>query len=225
MNNTITSPQLAKLVEIMDQQKTSPERFQKIVASGILTDVFEPDAQLDNREGVRQALKVASALGQSNEGVLQKEIVIEVDYAMTLEQMIVAGNYDWINSDCNTEQFSPAGEGRMEYEAKLFHFDHSVYSETVVDKTKGADTSNAWEPGKIEHLLAFGAKYPDEQREHPIVGLGSVTNSKVFGRRSVPYLYRRTVGRSLHLDWWSNRWHPFYQFLAIRKRLSQVSRA
>jgi hypothetical protein len=208
----------------MDQQKTSPERLQKIVASGILADVFEPDAQFDNREAVRQALKVASASGSLTGDGLQKKTVIEVDYAMTLEKMIAAGNYDWINGDFNTEQFSPVGEGRMEYDAKLFHFGHPIYSEAVLDNIKDADSTTVWEPAKIEHLLAFGSKYPDEQKEHPIVGLGSVTNSKLFGQRSVPYLYRRAVGRSLHLDWWSNCWHPFYHFLAIRKRPSPTSR-
>jgi hypothetical protein len=56
---------------------------------------------------------------------------------------------------------------------------------------------NFWKPARIEGLLAYGVKNPNEQRQYPIVGLGSFAG--VLGSRYVPYLYGRGAGRGLDL--------------------------
>ena len=71
------------------------------------------------------------------------------------------------------------------------------------------------EPAPIEALLAYAAKHPDEQRQYPIIGLGSVAG--VGGDRYVPYLRRHGARRYLLLSWWDDGWHDFYRFLAVRK--------
>ena len=224
MSTTFTSDQLLKLAGVMEQKAVTPERFEQILASGILADVFEHGASLANREAVRQALKLGPLPPDAaGAGLPSEQYRIVVDFGMPLEQMIAAGNYDWKNEDIIANQFSVAGEGIVEYEARLFSFDRSVPSQDVEKAIREAAPAGQWEPGKIEHLLAFGAKYSEEQRKNPIVCLGSVSGTKVMGQRQVPYLYRRVTGRSLHLDWYGNGWHPFYRFLAIRKITPKTS--
>lgn len=218
-DKTYTTHQLMKLAGLMERKAMTFERCARVFASGLLDDIFDPDADLTNRKGVREALKLGSP-PQGDQIVATNGTAVLVDYGLTLEQMIAAGRFDWLNNDINSDQFPVKGEGRAGYEARLFHFDDNISSEEVVAKIKGADPANPWEPARIEHLLAFGTKYPEEQRKHPIVALGSVGNATFFGKRNVPYLYRRVTGRSLHLDWWSTEWHPFYQFLAVRKKNS-----
>ena len=140
---------------------------------------------------------------------------ITVNYDQSLETMIVAGHYDWRNDDITAKRFAPKGEGVVEYEAKLFHFDRNLSSEQAVEAIKSADTTNPWEPGKIEHLLSFGAKYPEEQRKYPIIGLGSV--AEVDGDRDVPCLYRSGAERLLDLIWWDGGWGGSCRFLAVRQ--------
>ncbi len=220
-DTTYTTHQLMKLAELMEQKGITLKRFERIYTSGLLADIFEPEADLDNRNGVRAALKLGALAPRGDQNIATAAgSAIVVDYSMTLEQLIAAGKFDWLNNDINSDQFPVKGEGKAEYETKLFQFDGNISSENAVIKIKEFDPANPWEPAKIEHLLAFGSKYPDEQRKHPILALGSVGNPTFFGKRNVPYLYRRVTGRSLHLDWWSNEWHPFYQFLAIRKKSS-----
>ena len=144
---------------------------------------------------------------------MSEPIVLSVDYSQSLEQMIAEGNYDWKNSDITAKRFPVVGNGIEQFEAKLFHFDRNTVSQDNVDAIKADDPANPWEPGKIEHLLAFGAKYPEEQRKYPVIALGSV--ARVCGGRSVPCLNRGGAERDL--SWWGDGWGGDCRFLAVRK--------
>jgi len=201
--NTHTSAQSKKFIELLEQKGVTPERFQTVLGSGILSDVFEEKATLGNRYAVRQALGL---------GPLPFEpIVLIVDYGQTLEQMIVAGRYDWKNDDITAKRFPIEGKGTVEFEAALFHFGKDISSEDAKKQIEEA----GYEVGKIEHILSFGANYPEEQRKFPIVGLASV--GKVSGRRYVPCLSGDGSRRRLDLRWWGGDWYARYRFLGVRK--------
>ncbi|MFA6315368.1 MAG: hypothetical protein WC648_03335 [Candidatus Paceibacterota bacterium] len=207
--NTHTSAQSKKFIELLEQKWVTPERFQTVLGSGILSDIFEEKATLSNRFAVRQALCL---------GPLPSEpIVLIVDYGQTLEQMIVAGRYDWKNDDITVSRFPIEGKGTVEFEAVLFHFDKDISSEDAKKQIEEA----GYEVGKIEHVLSFGANYPEEQRKFPIVGLGSV--GEVGGRRYVPDLYGDGSDRDLNLGWWDSDWDADCRFLGVRKKVSQIS--
>ncbi len=209
MNTTHTSAQLTKFFELLEHRGMTPARFQILLGSGILSDVFEERATLINRFAVRQALGL---------GPLPSEpIVLIVDYGQTLEQMIAAGRYDWKNDDITTKRFPVEGKGTIEFEAVLFHFDKDISSEDAKKQIEEA----GYEVGKIEHILSFGANYPEEQRKFPVVGLGSV--GEVNGYRRVPYLGRVVSERGLDLDWWGDDWGAYCRFLGVRKKVSRTS--
>ncbi len=203
MDTIFTDGQLTKAIETMRQKGMTPDRFNKLLGSGIFADICDASACLDDRNAVRTALKLGVALPES--------ITLVVDYSRSLEQMIAAGHYDWKNDDITAKRFPLKGEGTEQFEAKVFHFNRSMSSEAAVEAIKAA----GWEVGMIEHLLAFGEKYPGEQRKYPIIALGSV--AKVLGHRNVPSLNRLGAERSLHLYWWSSGWSGRGRFLAVRK--------
>lgn len=140
---------------------------------------------------------------------------VSVDYAKTLPDMIAAGRFDWVNDDITPKRFPIKGTGIVEMETKVFHFNRYISSKDAVAAIKADDTQNPWEPAPIEALLAYAAKHPDEQRQYPIIGLGSV--AEVRGHRNVPYLYRLGAERRLRLHWWDYDWSGNYRFLAVRK--------
>jgi len=207
METIFTDGQLTKLIETMRQKQMTPERFNTILGSGILADILDPNADLGNRNAVRVALKL--------EVVMPDIFRFTVDYGQSLDQMIAVGHYDWMNDDITAKRFPIVGEGVVEFEARLFHFNRSISSETAVGKIKEADPENPWIPAKIEYLLAFGEKFSEEQRKFPIIGLGSV--ARVNDYRSVPYLYEDGSERDLSLDWWYGDWRSGCRFLAVRK--------
>jgi hypothetical protein len=140
---------------------------------------------------------------------------VSVDYAKTLPDMIAAGHFDWVNDDITPKRFPIKGTGIVELETKVFHFDRYISSKDAVAAIKADDKANPWEPATIEALLAYAAKHPDEQRQYPIIGLGSV--AEVRGDRRVPYLRRHGAERSLRLSWWDGGWLDYSRFLAVRK--------
>ncbi|MCX6786409.1 MAG: hypothetical protein NTU85_01140 [Candidatus Kaiserbacteria bacterium] len=140
---------------------------------------------------------------------------LTVDHNKSLAEMIAAGRYDWTNDDITAKRFPITGEGLVEFEARYFHFDRNISSEDAVKKIEQTDKENPWMSAKIEHLLAFGEKFPEEQRKFPIVALGSVAG--VRGDRGVPCLGRDGSRRGLGLHWWSNDWGSGCRFLAVRK--------
>jgi hypothetical protein len=140
---------------------------------------------------------------------------VAVDYHKSLQDMIAEGHYDWVNGDITPKWFSITGTGIVQFETKVFHFARDITSDHAVAAIKADDKRNPWEPAKIESLLAYGAKHPDEQRQYPIIALGSV--AEVYGFRHVPCLFRNDAERDLDLSWCDYDWYGSYRFLAVRK--------
>jgi hypothetical protein len=129
--------------------------------------------------------------------------------------MIAAGHYDWKNDDITAKRFPIVGVGTVELEAKLFHLNRDISSDAAERFIKADDKANPWESAKIEHLLSFGEKFPDEQRKYPIVALGSV--AEVGGYRYVSNLFKDDSKRRLDLIWRGLGWGASCRFLAVRK--------
>lgn len=141
--------------------------------------------------------------------------IIAVDYSKSLQNMMADGSYDWVNPAITPKGFPITAVGIVQFETKVFHFNRYISSEDAVDAIAADDRRNFWEPAKIEGLLAYGVKNPNEQRQYPIVGLGSF--AEVLGSRYVPYLCGRGAGRGLDLLWWDVVWYGHYRFLALHE--------
>lgn len=137
--------------------------------------------------------------------------VVEIQRA-TLPEMIQSGRYDWVNSDITAEHFPLDDSQFGHFNLELVHLNRSVTSDEVLRYMDGQGLSSA----EIGHLLAFGAKYPNVQREFPIIALGSFWVLP-YGRRRVPYLGFSDSGRDLGLDWYGGHWRGRCRFLALRK--------
>ena len=137
---------------------------------------------------------------------------VMIDYADTFEQRLASGRYDWKNDDINKKNFPVKGDGTVERALELAHYGKNMSTDAVL----AAIDATGYRPATIEELLAFGAKYPDLQREFPIVALGSVWRGW-GGNRGVACLYGGDAGRGLHLDWLESDWSEHYRFLVVRK--------
>jgi len=139
--------------------------------------------------------------------------LVIVDYSKTLAEMIKAGKYDYINLDINAVNFPSTLTGKQEFKVELvrYRYAHRISSSEVL-----ADFDrHGYRPATLPELLAFGEKYPDEQREVEIVALGSVWQNG-FGSRDVACLYSLNFLRMLSLNLWFGGWTDS-RFLAIRK--------
>jgi len=186
-----------------------------------------------HREFARKTAKILSQVGQ-REYPFNPELALEalqsviegrfqtssnsmvysviVDYNKTVEEMVLAGHYNWSNSNINSRNFPFNGTGKVSVICELVHLDKVVRSKDVLSYME----ANSLRPATVEELLMFGVTYPDTQREFSIMCLGSSWSTPV-GNCNVPYLYRDGSNRNLNLIWFGGRWHESCRFLAVRK--------
>jgi hypothetical protein len=140
-----------------------------------------------------------------------RDFSIAVDYGKTLQDMIAAGRYDWVNSNITAKKFPVEGTGTRTFRTRLFHFGSNISSEDAV----AAMEKESFTPATHIHGLAFGATFPDEQRKYPIACLGS--SARVDFRRYVVGLGRSGAKRALHLCYWYGGWRGGWRFLAVQE--------
>jgi|SRR3989338_7706254 len=171
--------------------------------------------RLATPEGESLIEKIAQLIVQASKPIEQLAkncYKVFVDYGQTLQQMIANGKYDYANSDITSGNFpTTANDGKQEVVVELAHFGRDMESDAVLKKFEARGLRAATLP----ELLAFGATYPEKQREFPIVALGSVRRRDVD--RVVPYLNGDGSKRLLYLSWIDNRWNGRCRFAAVRK--------
>ena len=142
--------------------------------------------------------------------LVEEGIILNVNYSRTLKEMIIAGNYDWINGDIKEKNFPLPTEllgKKITASNKLFHFNRSISSENAISEMNKA----GYRPATLAELLALGEAYPEQQKEFPIVALGSIWCRTVPGFGFVDF------ERRLGLAWFGIGWEYNYRFLAVRK--------
>jgi len=147
--------------------------------------------------------------------------IVTVDYGRTLEEMIVAGGYESKTVDIDLKRFPFNREGVVEFETRIFHFNREISSEAALESIRTADPANPWQPATVEQLLAYVAQKDEEERRHPIVGLGFI--GETIGHRRVACLRRNVSRRFLYFLWWVFDWGDDCRFLAVRKPSSPTS--
>ena len=154
----------------------------------------------------------ASASVAENINVTSVTFRLQVNYDLSVDAAIRDGKYDYVNGNITEKNFPTNRKGTTKLDIVLVHLDRNVSSE---DAIKELDKLGL-RPAELHELLAFGAKYPDEQRKHPIVALGSVWQH-LNGFWIVPYLWHDDSGRRLCLHWFDNDWSASYRFAGVRK--------
>jgi|GEM_PF-2781231 hypothetical protein len=152
------------------------------------------------------------------------------DYGTSRAELIAAGNYDGVYLEPFSKWPNLDEGGAINFEARYFPL-AGFSSRGAVRYTRRLDDGR-WEPARLEHMLAFGALFPEEQLKQRIVGLGSVAMSG--GDLLVPILSgspetpsrRRFFGLSVTpaiASWrristtiWDGVWNYEYQALMVR---------
>ncbi len=120
--------------------------------------------------------------------------------------------FDWVNGDINPETFPLEGNGLfLNLGFTFVHLNRNATS----DEALAAMEREGLRPATFAELLAFSLKYPELQRQFPIVALGS--SALIRGDRRVPYLDGHSRVRNLRLNWVGRAWNADCRFLAVRK--------
>lgn len=144
-----TLGQAKHLLELASQHSLTKEDIDDLVQTGALAILFGAA-----RSGALRDVDL-DCLHQ----LLGGDVVI--DPGVTIEQMIEAGSYDWIDSLITPESFPVIGNGAVTLRPVLVHFDDGERINSGL--LRHADP--------IE-LLAYGAKYPKAQIRRLVFAFG-----------------------------------------------------
>lgn len=162
-----------------------------------------------NREKVKEFCKTLDV-----KKTVRDVYPVLVNYKMSLRDMVKAGDYDWPNADINAKNFPTMGSGKKKVGLQLIHLNEVFSSKDALVQIE----DKGLRPANLAELLAFGAKYPEVQRNFPIIAFGS-SHIDSDGVCYVPYLRRGKSKRRLSLRWLDRDWHKYCRFLAVRKAL------
>jgi len=201
---------------LKNQQKERRVVMTQQVADEVLGKIARQENDLFRRvrEGTLNPESVSRGLQDLIEGRFTNNVsyFITINYDLSVEEAVRAGKYDWSNSDITTKHFPSKRKGTAEVEVILVHFNRAIESDEAVRELDRMGLR----PAELPEGLAFGAKYPDTQREFPIVILGSVWQNPP-GLRGCAYLCRGGSERGLNLDWFVHKWNSHCRFAALRK--------
>lgn len=134
---------------------------------------------------------------------------VYVDYCKTIEEMLLAGHYDFVNPRIGSSNFKLSLKGAVEVQIlELIQFNKEISSKEVLDYLK----SKRMRPATIGEILAFGKTYPEAQRGLMIVGLGSFWTD-LGGDQYVVYLFGDEFEREVNLRPVGWSWPPQCGFL------------
>lgn len=191
-----------KILQMIDQKGTPGDQVQELIGSGLLSDLLDANISVVERNEFRKILGL-NALNVYR---------LTVNYDQSVEKAIKAGRYDWTNNDITSKNFPTKRSGTAEVDIELIHFNRDMNTDEVLAELD----KRGLRPAELHELLKLGEKYPDLQREFPIIALGSVWQSS-GGDRYCPCIYRD--GSKLYLDliWIGSRWGGRCHFAALRK--------
>jgi len=144
-----------------------------------------------------------------------EEFLIEIDPRVPFEERVRRGNYDYVNENITPDNFKLTKSGKRKI--VLYDPKGAVSSEEMIRRM----TENQDRPAVLDDALELGYKFPERQRQNPIVFLGEETLWRYpDGDRRVPVLGRWGGGRQLDLGWFGLGWRASYRFAAVREPLA-----
>ncbi|MDO8240671.1 MAG: hypothetical protein Q7T51_01685 [Candidatus Moranbacteria bacterium] len=167
---------------------------------------------LVTEKGEALMAKIADVIAEFVKATKKIVYTITVDYATSVDELVKLGKYDWANDNITQKNFPTTRTGKADIEIELIHFDRSISSEKALEEMDRM----GYRAAEVHELLAFGVKYPDVQREFPVVALGSVWQDP-DGLRDVACLRRDASDRFLSLRAFGRDWTGACRFAAVRK--------
>ncbi|MDQ1281733.1 MAG: hypothetical protein QG630_84 [Patescibacteria group bacterium] len=136
---------------------------------------------------------------------------IIVKPGISFKERILAGNYSWINYLLTESDFPNKPIIVGEWAFRLIHRNKNIEFE----EAQRLCLCDGWQTARFEHLLALGEKFPEMQKEFPIVALGSLFN--IQGGSDVPILLSYKSQRILTLNSKHRNFGRDIHFLSVHK--------
>jgi len=133
-----------------------------------------------------------------------------VNFEINVTKAISLGCYKWVNRIVKFKNIQNEQKGEAVIVVELIHFNRVISTKEALYQINKA----RYRPAEFYELLAFGEKYPDVQRQFPIVALGSICQNQ-DGGYYVPVLDGSDSDRFLDMEWIERNWSKNHRFIVI----------
>ena len=202
-----------------DKAVTANE-LQQVVGTGLLHDLFDAarlgtlDVAAGNRAQIRALLGLEQQAQTVTDTFNPDSFTLVANYGTKLEDQGKEGRYDYVNPNFTSANFPTELTGTVNLEnGRLVHFGRDMSTEAALKKLD----EMGLRPGNAHELAAFGIKFPEVQRDYPIVALGGKRWQSPDDGECVAYLSRWLGERELGLSVVADDWCVSYRFLAFPK--------
>jgi hypothetical protein len=149
---------------------------------------------------------------------------VVVDYGRTIEDLLQAGQFGWVNSEMTSRHFPSTGSGKRQVMVVLTELPRYV----TIDRIIQTQRQRQLRPATIRELLAFAQDYPDAQLDYPIVCLGSHCMLYAKGRSAAadtPYRMQMNTELPRSDQWSLKQFWPYLDSQGSRRtvNLGQMS--
>lgn len=139
------------------------------------------------------------------------DVLLTVDYTLSAKRLIVAGKYDFVNSDIDPANVTTVRSGRHNLVASVVLYDSFVSSSNAL-----ALLPESLRAGEPYEALSIGIEIPELQRDFAIVALGPGLRCNGSDQGYVMALDAWGKLRKLSLRSFETVWGPSHGFLAFR---------
>ena len=147
--------------------------------------------------------------------LMAQNYTIIVDRSKSLGDLVVAGKYDIVYGEINSENF-PIDNPEKRINTLVVHLFKNTnhYSgEKICKELKKI----GYRPADIRELLAFGITYPEKQSDSSIIALGSRYPDKIFSNSYfIPVLGGENNKRIIYTEWMDVPRNESFIFMAIK---------
>ncbi len=164
-NGNLSTKLLAKLFSLLEEKGVGTDRLHRILGSGVLADVFDSKAVLNNRSAIRNALALSSLHVSCS-----KPFALTVDY-----QSVKSSGIKYLpaeHKNMSAAYRSVQDMEVVEYLACLIGFNYPVQIYDVLAEIAKYEDLNSWRPGRFEHLVAYSQAFPKAEYPHVVVAPG-----------------------------------------------------
>jgi|ERR1039458_2114311 hypothetical protein len=148
---------------------------------------------------------------------------VTIDFNLPLDDMIRAGNYDWINFiPEETGQPGEARDGMQKVSIEFLTFHKNCEFTTMLEKIE----NQGFRPASLPEFLAIGAQYPQLQEKFWITSLTAVekrqfvnftAEMEIRDDRLIPCLTAIDGKRMLVWAPFDGKYRPGFLFACVRK--------
>lgn len=213
MSKRPTFAQAEQILRVIRDQDPTKNQVQALLDSGVLADLFHPDARYHDREVIRRALDILPE-------VFILDMGIHANYSVT--DRIARGKYDTVDPAIETRFDLPRVADSGVKEGRLIFFPDPLYMNGVLEEIKkpsAEENHNPWRPASLDHLLVFGEQYPREQLKYFVVALSALAS--IRHEEYVVALSRKSndpTSRIVGLHSCTQKFHFYHRFLLVRDK-------